>query len=372
MGRVGPHRRRLTIGRPKCITATKNLKLPEGVARQVLDWISIRPDRPLITQVSRFDPWKDPLGVTAAYRLVRREVPNVHLALVSSMALDDPEGWDVYQQVRAASDGDPAIHVFTSLTGVGTIEVKAFHRLSDVVVQKSTREGFGLVVSEASWEGTPVVAGRVGGIPPQMADGAAGTGGILVDTVEDTAAAVIWLLQHPNEAAEIAALGRARVREHFLLPRLLLNELGLIADLVRQRPLKRHPLPAGIQAADQRAQVRIVHVLDHRRIGEEVMELVRMPELIKKGMRALDTAAAAAADNGIEAETALLETNGSPVWWVIVEEAGQWGAEPIVMGTHGRRGLPNLLLGSVAVGVVRRADVPVMLVRGSRASGRPT
>jgi hypothetical protein len=109
---------------------------------------------PLITQASRFDPWKDPLGVIASYRLVREEVPNLQLAL------DDPQGWEVYRQIRAASQADPMIHVFTNLTGVGNVEVNAFQRLSDVVVQKSLREGFGLVVSEALWKATPAVAGR--------------------------------------------------------------------------------------------------------------------------------------------------------------------------------------------------------------------
>lgn len=225
----------------------KNLPLPEDVARQVLDWIGMRTDAPLITQVSRFDPWKDPLGVIAAFRLVQREVPRARLALVGSMALDDPEGWDIYQQIQNASNDDPAIHVFTNLTGVGNIEVNAFQRLSNVVVQKSIREGFGFVVSEALWKETPVVAGRVGGIPLQVAAAAGGMSGILVDAVEDTAEAVVWLLQHPDEAAEMAARGRTRVREHFLVPRLLLNELALIADLVRQQPLERQPLPAGIQ-----------------------------------------------------------------------------------------------------------------------------
>ncbi len=121
--------------------------------------------RPLIAQISRFDEWKDPLGVVAAYRLVREQVPDLQLALVGSMALDDPEGWRVYRRIQAEVGTDPDIHVFTNLTGVGNVEVNAFQRLADVVVQKSLREGFGLVVSEALWKGTPVVAGRAGGIP---------------------------------------------------------------------------------------------------------------------------------------------------------------------------------------------------------------
>lgn len=214
----------------------KNLHLPESVMIRVLDWIGVRLGRPLLTQVSRFDPWKDPMGVIAAYHLVKNEVPDVQLALVGSMALDDPEGWDIYREIMAAASEDPLIHVFTNLTGVGNIEVNAFQRLSSVVIQKSLREGFGLVVSEALWKDTPVVAGRAGGIPLQMADG---VGGILVDSVDETADAIIRLLQDPRRSEELARQGHERVREHFLLPRLLLNEVALMRDLTQQMPIRR-------------------------------------------------------------------------------------------------------------------------------------
>jgi trehalose synthase len=148
----------------------KNFPLARSTACRILDWIGIQVDRPFVTQVARFDLWKDPLGVIAAYRLVREMFPQVQLTLVGSMALDDPEGWDIYHRLADESAADPLIHVFSNLTGVGNIEVNAFQRLSSVVVQKSIREGFGLVVSEALWKGTPVVAGRAGGIPLQMAD----------------------------------------------------------------------------------------------------------------------------------------------------------------------------------------------------------
>jgi trehalose synthase len=212
----------------------KNLPLDDVLARQVVSWIGIHPGRPLITQVSRFDPWKDPLGVIAAYRLVRDQLPGVQLALVGSMATDDPEGWGVYRQIVEASRSDPLIHVFTNLTGVGNIEVNAFQRLSQVMVQKSIREGFGLVVSEALWKGTPVVAGRAGGIPLQMADG---VGGILVDSIEECAAGVLALLRDRERAATLGRRGRERVREHFLLPRLLLNEVTLMEALAGDRPI---------------------------------------------------------------------------------------------------------------------------------------
>ncbi len=208
----------------------KNLELRPRNARRILQWIGVEVDKPLVTQVSRFDPWKDPLGVIAAYRLIREEVPDLQLALVGSMALDDPEGWEIYNQIQEAGKNDPGIHVFTNLTGVSNIEVNAFQRLSDVVIQKSLREGFGLVVSEALWKGTPVVAGRAGGIPLQLQDGG---GGILVDSVEECAERTLWLLRHPEEGKALGARGREIVREKFLLTRLIADELHLYSALLR-------------------------------------------------------------------------------------------------------------------------------------------
>ena len=128
-------------------------------------------DRPLITQVSRFDPWKDPIGVIDAYREVTEEVPEAQLALVGSMATDDPEGWEFFQKTFEYADGDPDIKILNNLNNVGAIEVNAFQSQSDVCLQKSIREGFGLTVTEALWKGRPTVAGNVGGIPLQIEDG---------------------------------------------------------------------------------------------------------------------------------------------------------------------------------------------------------
>ncbi len=211
----------------------KNLELDPDLARRVLHWVGVDLERPFITQVSRFDPWKDPLGVIAAYRLVKNEVPDVQLALVGSMALDDPEGWEIYHQIREATRDDPDIQLFTNLTGVSNIEVNAFQRLSRVIIQKSIREGFGLVVSEALWKGTPVVAGRAGGIPLQVQDGVSG---FLVDSVEACAERTVWLLRHPEEARAFGARGREHVRKHFLLPRLIADELRLAADILGVKP----------------------------------------------------------------------------------------------------------------------------------------
>src|SRR5207253_3420924 len=208
----------------------KNVELDPDLARRLLRWVGVELDNPLITQISRFDPWKDPLGVIAAYRLIQREAPGVQLALVGSMALDDPEAWTMYHQIQEATKGDSGIQLFTNLTGVGNVEVNAFQRLSNVVIQKSLREGFGLVVSEALWKGTPVVAGRAGGIPLQVQDDA---GGFLIDSVEACAERALWLLRHPEEGKDIGARGRERVREHFLLPRLIADELRLYGALLR-------------------------------------------------------------------------------------------------------------------------------------------
>ena len=110
----------------------------------------------MMCQVSRFDPWKDPLGVIDAYRIVKEERPDVQLALVGSMASDDPEGWDFYNSTIAHADGDPDIHILNNFNNVGNIEVNAFQSLADVVIQKSTREGFGLTVSRGAVEGPAV------------------------------------------------------------------------------------------------------------------------------------------------------------------------------------------------------------------------
>jgi trehalose synthase len=206
----------------------KNLDISDRTASQILDWIGVDLPGRLVTQVSRFDPWKDPFGVIAAYRLVREEIPELQLALVGSMALDDPEGWEIYGQLTEHAENDPLIHIYTNLTGASNVEVNAFQRLSDIVVQKSIREGFGLVVSESLWKGTPVVAGRAGGIPMQMPEG---IGGLLVDSVEQCASAMLKLLNDRELTEQLGHSGRAHVREHFLLPRLLMDELRLLATL---------------------------------------------------------------------------------------------------------------------------------------------
>jgi trehalose synthase len=220
----------------------KNIELPSRIAERILGWLGVELGKPLVSQVSRFDPWKDQPGVIEAYRLVKGEVPDLKLALVGSMALDDPEGWEVYRQVKDAAREDPDVDIFTNLTGVSNIEVNAFQRLSDVCIQKSIREGFGLVVSETLWKGTPMVAGEAGGIPLQMPDGA---GGFLVDSIEGCAEKLLRLLRDPEEGEQLASWGKEIVRERFLLTRLIADELALYASLLGTDPAVRtHPARA--------------------------------------------------------------------------------------------------------------------------------
>ncbi len=206
----------------------KNIPLPEEVCRPVLTWMGVDHRRPLLTQVSRFDPWKDPMGVLEVYRLLRPQVPGLQLALLGSMALDDPQGWEMYSEIVAQVKGDDDIHVRTNVIGLSDVGVNVFQRWSNVVLQKSIREGFGLVVSETLWKGTPVVANRSGGIPLQMEDG---VGGFLVETTEECAERALYLLEHPDEAKAMGEKGRSRVKEHFLILRLLADELRLLASL---------------------------------------------------------------------------------------------------------------------------------------------
>jgi len=209
--------------------STKNMILPSTVCREVLDNLNVDKNQPLVCQISRFDPWKDPFGVMQVYRLAKERVPQLQLALVTSFAGDDPEAWEVYAAVNQEADQDPDIHIFSNLTGVGNMEVNAFQSASGVVIQKSIKEGFGLVVAEALWKETPVVAGNTGGIPMQMAGGLEQ---YLVTTIEDCAEKVVRLLENPELANELGNQGREHIKHNFLMPRLLRDELALVKSLM--------------------------------------------------------------------------------------------------------------------------------------------
>ncbi len=183
--------------------------------------------------MSRFDPWKDPLGVIDVYRSLKREIPELQLVLVASMAYDDPEGWAWYERTVRRAGEDMDIKVRTNLNGVGNVEVNAFQRAAKVIIQKSVREGFGLSVTEGLWKGRPVVAGNVGGIPLQIVDGKTG---YLVNTVEECADRVLRLLRNPPLADEMGQAGRERVRENFLITRNLRDYLHILRTLAGLEP----------------------------------------------------------------------------------------------------------------------------------------
>jgi trehalose synthase len=209
--------------------APKNMALSPEDAAYVCQQFGIDVDRPMMAQISRFDPWKDPLGVIDAYRLVKAQFPSVQLALVGSMASDDPEGWDYFNATVAHADGDPDIHILNNFNNVGSIEVNAFQSQSDVLIQKSTREGFGLTVTEAIWKGRPFIGGNVGGIPLQIENGVSG---YLVDSVEGCADRTLDILKDPALGKALGRRGKEHVRQHFLTPRYLRDYLRIFTDLL--------------------------------------------------------------------------------------------------------------------------------------------
>jgi trehalose synthase len=206
----------------------KNMDLDREEIENIITKYKVDPDRPVITQVSRFDPWKDPLGVIDMYRMVKREVKDVQLVLIASIANEDPEGWTYYEKTARHAGEDYDIHLLSNLNGVGNLEVNAFQRASDVIIQKSLREGFGLVITEALWKGKPVVAANVGGIPLQVDNRRTG---FLVGNISECAERVIHLLEDSEIANKMGTSGKEYVRKNFLITRLLKDYLNLFNHL---------------------------------------------------------------------------------------------------------------------------------------------
>jgi trehalose synthase len=209
----------------------KNMALDPYDAAYIVRQFGIDPDKPLLVQVSRFDPWKDPLGVVDAWRIAREEFPELQLALVGSLAADDPEGQEFLEATRAHIGDDPGAFVLTNLDGVGAVEVNAFQVAGDIVMQKSTKEGFGLTVSEALWKGRPMVAGNVGGIRSQIKHGDTGW---LVSSIEEAATATLEALRDPIRASAMSRAGKEHVRAEFLTPRYLRDHLRCYRHLLQR------------------------------------------------------------------------------------------------------------------------------------------
>ncbi len=192
----------------------KNKELPEGIINEVLERFKIDPEKPMITQISRFDRLKDPLGVIDVYRLVRKYA-DCQLVLAGGGATDDPEGIEVYNEVLAKAGDDKNIHVL-NLPPTSNIEINALQRASTVIVQKSIKEGFGLTVSESLWKSKPVIASAVGGIPLQITHKHSG---LLSRTIEGTAVYVKQVLQNPEYAKQLGKNGHEHVKHNFLITR---------------------------------------------------------------------------------------------------------------------------------------------------------
>jgi trehalose synthase len=208
----------------------KNKPLDNSIVLRTLEKYHVDPGRPILTQISRFDRLKDPLGVIAAYRMLKR-AHKCQLVLAGGGASDDPEGEAVLNEVREAAAGDPDIHVLL-LPPSSDLEINALVRGSSVVIQKSIREGFGLTVSEALWKKKPVIGGAVGGIKLQVIDGVTG---FLVHSPEGAATRIAQLLGDSKLRERMGENGYQHVRQNFLMTRQVKDALLTILALEHPR-----------------------------------------------------------------------------------------------------------------------------------------
>ncbi|MGZ5010207.1 MAG: glycosyltransferase [Methylobacter sp.] len=205
----------------------KNVDLPQDELEAVRTRFDLDPDAPLITQISRFDRFKDPIGVIKAYKLAKQYIPNLQLVLAGGTATDDPEGEVVFSEVAAAAGDDPNIKLL-QLPPDAHRTINALQRLSDIVLQKSTKEGFGLTVTEALWKGKPVIGGDTGGIRLQVINFHTG---FLVNTPEGAALRIRYLFNQKQQMKEMGIKSKEFVRENFLLTRQLREHLTLMVSL---------------------------------------------------------------------------------------------------------------------------------------------
>ena len=207
----------------------KNTPISQETVNEVLTRYNIDPERPLIIQASRMDVWKDPIGVLEAYFQVKKRIPQLQMAFLVAIANDDPEGWDYYNETVERAGDDPDVHILPNIVhGIGDIEINAFQTGSNVVIQKSLREGFGLAVTEALWKGRPVVGGRAGGIPLQVLDGETG---FLVGSPAECAERTAYLLENPETSDRLGRQGREHARQNFLITRYLRDYLRVFKSL---------------------------------------------------------------------------------------------------------------------------------------------
>ncbi|HEX7344349.1 MAG TPA: glycosyltransferase [bacterium] len=207
----------------------KNKELADRDIQEILQRFNLDPERRIVTQISRFDYLKDPLGVIRVYRLVKHYV-DCQLVLAGGGATDDPEGMEVLAKVRAAAEDDPDVHVIF-LPPSSDVEINALQRASTVVLQKSLKEGFGLTVAEALWKSKPVIASSVGGIPLQITHQHSG---LLSHSIEGTAFYLKQLLNDQNYANKLGHNGKEHIRQNFLITRHIRDYLLLFLHLYYQ------------------------------------------------------------------------------------------------------------------------------------------
>jgi trehalose synthase len=206
----------------------KNRELEPGEVESVYERFELDPERPLLVQISRFDRFKDPVGVIRGYQLAKKFLPAVQLVLAGGGASDDPEGEAVLAEVKAAAADDPDIHILL-LPPDAHRTINALQRAAPIVIQKSLREGFGLTVTEAMWKGRPVIGGDVGGIRLQVIDYHTG---FLVNTPEGAALRIRYLLHQPEKIAEMGQKAQSLVRDNFLITRQLREYMTLMVGLL--------------------------------------------------------------------------------------------------------------------------------------------
>jgi len=208
----------------------KNMDLTEKYETKYLHKFGIPCDKPIITQISRFDRWKDPLGVVEIYKRVKEKV-NCRLVLCGNMAGDDPEGWDIYEEVKRKANRLIDTGDIILIVQDNNILVNMLQRVSSVIIQKSLKEGFGLTVTEAMWKHKPVVASNVGGIPIQIVDRESG---LLFDPndLDGFSDAIVAILKNPEFGERLGNAAHNRVKKHFLITRLVTDYLDIAKDLI--------------------------------------------------------------------------------------------------------------------------------------------
>ncbi|MCD6277908.1 glycosyltransferase [candidate division WOR-3 bacterium] len=207
----------------------KNMEITPALKNKILRKFKIPTDKPIITQISRFDKWKDPEGVIEVFKRVKEKV-DARLILCGSMAADDPEGNIIYERVKKKANSLIKSGDVLLITRESSILINVLQRISSVIIQKSKKEGFGLVITEALWKGSPVVASNIGGIPLQVIDGE--TGFLLQpDDLDGFAEKIILLLRDRKLAEHMGQKGKEHVRKNFLITRLLIDYLDIIASL---------------------------------------------------------------------------------------------------------------------------------------------